>query len=412
MHDLLSKAQLALKRDLCDHCLGRLFAQVRRGLTNKQRGESLRMAVALHSALIGKNIPSHDHCWVCGDLFWELDRFAEAAIKKLSSLEFETFLIGTKIDPEIVEREERLWGEVGGESAEAIKSELNREIGKLVEMKTGKQVDFDSPDVIAIIDTRFASVELEISPLFIFGTYRKYSRDIPQTRWICSVCKGKGCVRCQFKGKLYQTSVQELIGDPIMRAASGVDHYFHGMGREDIDARMLGNGRPFIIEIRKPKKRKLDLPSLEKIINESANGLIEVLNLRMSSRSEVRKIKDATPDKVYRVEVKIDGKINKEKINEVVQSLKEIPITQRTPVRVAHRRADKVRKKKIIDVHIADMNDENIVLIIKAEAGTYIKEFIHGDGGRTKPNFAEALGVPCEVKSLDVIEIAYDTGEE
>lgn len=37
------------------------------------------------------------------------------------------------------------------------------------------------------------------------------------------------------------------------------------------------------------------------------------------------------------------------------------------------------------------------------EAGTYIKEFVHGDFGRTQPNMSALLGnVPVDVLALDV----------
>jgi tRNA pseudouridine synthase 10 len=46
-----------------------------------------------------------------------------------------------------------------------------------------------------------------------------------------------------------------------------------------------------------------------------------------------------------------------------------------------------------------------VSLIIEAESGTYIKELISGDGGRTRPSLSELVGVPCNVSKLDVIEI-------
>jgi tRNA pseudouridine synthase 10 len=41
----------------------------------------------------------------------------------------------------------------------------------------------------------------------------------------------------------------------------------------------------------------------------------------------------------------------------------------------------------------------------EADAGTYIKELMHGDQGRTEPNVAGIVGVPCQVLELDVIRI-------
>ena len=35
-------------------------------------------------------------------------------------------------------------------------------------------------------------------------------------------------------------------------------------------------------------------------------------------------------------------------------------------------------------------------------ASRYIKEFVHGDFGRTKPNLTELLSVDCDILELDV----------
>ncbi|MDD1767243.1 MAG: tRNA pseudouridine(54/55) synthase Pus10 [Methanomassiliicoccales archaeon] len=412
MTDIASRADIALKRDLCDHCLGRIFALVGTGTTNEARGKSARAEASFEREGRGEALQPHEKCWLCEDIFDSLPRFAEAIIKSLSKIEYNNFLVGTRVDPEIQGREERLWSEVGQETAEPIKAELNREIGKIVEARIGKPVEFDTPEVVALIDTRFAQVDLDVSPLFIYGRYRKLVRDMPQTRWPCRQCRGKGCERCQFTGKMYPTSVQEIVGDPIMSVAEGTDHFFHGMGREDIDARMLGTGRPFVIEIREPKKRNLNLGSLENIINDNGRGRVEVVGLRSSSREEVRRVKASAPNKTYRVEVAVHGKVDKAKINEVLQSFKRTRITQQTPVRVAHRRADIAREREIIDLHLDELGENSITFVIRTEAGTYIKEFVHGDKGRTRPSLSEALGVPCEVRALDVIEVNDGTSEE
>jgi tRNA pseudouridine synthase 10 len=407
MSELVEKAERALSRDLCDHCLGRIFAQVDTGLSNAERGESLRMAVNLVRGLRGEEpVPEHELCWVCEELFQMVPRFADAVIEKLSTIEFDTFLVGTRVDPLISEKEERLWGDVGQDKAETIKAELNREIGKVVQSKIPQEVVFTTPDVVALVDTRFCHVDLDVAPLFVYGRYRKFSREIPQTRWPCTRCQGKGCERCNGTGKLYQTSVQEIIGAPIQRDAEGTDHFFHGMGREDIDARMLGNGRPFVLEVREPKKRHVDLGALQDEINSHGKERVEVEGLRRSSREEVRFIKSASPDKEYRVFVHMDGKVNKEKLNEVVLSLKSTRITQQTPTRVAHRRADLARERGIVDLVVEEFDGQELTLRVRTEAGTYVKEFVHGDGGRTKPSLSEALGMPCTVKALDVIEVA------
>jgi tRNA pseudouridine synthase 10 len=354
---------------------------------------------------------SPEDCWLCEGTFLSLERFAEMAVEKLSTIEFDTFLIGTRVDPLMQDREERLWAEVGGDRAEPVKAELNREIGKLVESRTGKSAEFRSPDVVAVIDVRFGHVDLDIAPIFVFGRYRKFSREIPQTRWPCRVCQGKGCRRCEGTGKMYQNSVQEIIGNVLVKEAEGADHFFHGMGREDIDARMLGTGRPFVLEVSEPKKRHLDLEWLTSIVNENGAGAADFSGLRYSSREEVRQIKAATPDKVYLAEVMVQGKVNKERVNEVIQSLSQARITQQTPTRVAHRRADLARQRAVHELQITEVGEDRFVLKLRTESGTYVKEFVSGDNGRTVPSISAALGMPCEVTALDVLQVIDNANE-
>src|SRR3989442_3092164 len=73
---------------------------------------------------------------------------------------------------------------------------------------------------------------------------------------------------------MYPTSVEEVIATEIMRESGGISHALHGMGREDVDARMLGRGRPFIVEIKEPRKRRIELDGALRRMNTS--GIVEV----------------------------------------------------------------------------------------------------------------------------------------
>lgn len=44
------------------------------------------------------------------------------------------------------------------------------------------------------------------------------------------------------------------------------------------------------------------------------------------------------------------------------------------------------------------------------QAGTYIKEFVHGDGGRTQPDLATLAGCSgsAQVLALDVLQVHMD----
>ena len=81
---------------------------------------------------------------------------------------------------------------------------------------------------------------------------------------------------------------------------------------------------------------------------------------------------------------------------------------QQTPKRVSHRRADKKRRRKVVSIENIVVESEEVQFSVRCEAGTYVKELVHSDEGRTVPSVAEVLGSPCEVIWLDVEDIHAD----
>ena len=398
--ETLNQAEHLLQEHrLCDSCLGRLFRKEITEGSNAQKGHLIR--TQLHQ----KQRTAAKDCWVCEGLTEEIPHFIDLITKALEDYEFDTFLIGSKIDEDVQEREQHLWEYLTLENAEPIKMEINREIGKILEPQLKKTVDIPNPDIMAVIDTVYDVVTLQISSLFIYGRYKKFQRGIPQTKWPCQICFGKGCRRCNYTGKLYEITVEELIAQKALEMTQGTDESFHGSGREDIDARMLGNGRPFILEIKNPKKRNIDLAVLEKETNNTLKDTIEISCLRFSDRDEIARIKAAEFRKTYRVILEASQPLNKEKLIKVAQSLQGKLIKQLTPTRVAHRRANKVRERLIYNCTIESVEGIIASLTLETESGTYVKEFISGDDEKTQPNLSELIGIPCKVKELDVIEV-------
>lgn len=381
---------------ICDNCLGRQFAKIASGLTNEKRGEILR-SVLRADLKEGK-------CWLCNGLFENFDALVVKALETLKGYEFDSFLVGTKVSGMLLENEELLWEIAGAAYAEPLKSELNREVGKRIEHETGKIADFDRPDLVVILNLVTEEVELQINSVFIYGRYRKFKRGIPQTKWLCRVCRGKGCERCDFTGKMYAESVEELIGGSILEEFGGLVTVLHGSGREDIDARMLGSGRPFVMEIKEPKLRELDLKRLENKVNDENKDKVEVLNFQYVKREAVAKIKNAKVDKTYRAVVSLKTGVLEEDLRSALDNLIGAVIEQRTPLRVVHRRADLVRKRKVYDARLVSF--EVPIVEFKCDGGLYIKELISGDNGRTIPSLSELLGTEAEVKELDVVDVA------
>lgn len=380
-------------RRLDDACLGRLFGNVGHGTTNEARGRAVREAAGV----------TEGPCWLCAGLTSDYDTLARLVVDKLEPWEHESFLVGSKIAPEVAAREEALWAELGVAQPEPLKAEVNREVGKRVEARTGKRPDRDHPDVVAVVDTEFYHVDMEVHSLFVKGRYRKLVRGIPQTRWPCRRCQGKGCARCGGTGKMYPTSVEEILAAPVMARTGGTGHALHGMGREDIDARMLGRGRPFVLEIKEPRRRHVDLASAAAEVN--ASGQVEVDAFEPSLRADVVAIKEDRATKTYRVLVRLVPPVDEGKVKGGLSFLLAESIAQRTPSRVAHRRADTTRHRRLHAAELLRVDGDLAEVRVTADAGTYVKELMHGDGGRTRPSLAERLGVGCEVLELDVLDV-------
>ena len=410
--EILAKASSLIELtngNICNHCLGRKFSDVVKGNGNVERGEKIRKALEL---------PEYDEdtkCDICSDIFKEIDsRLLDLVYEKIDFLEieFDTFVVGCKLPKEIVEKD-ALISEKLGLDVEILKREVNREMGKILEKNLPQEVDFDKEDVIIMADFRRmlkedvenpVQVRIQINPIFIEGRYNKLVRNIPQTKWPCRKCKGRGCEACNFTGKQYPESVEELLSQTALKYSKGYEAKFHGAGREDIDVRMLGDGRPFVLEIKEPRIRKLDLEKIEREANEAALGKTAYHNLKYTVRKRKAEIKTSSPDtyKVYRALVECEDEIREEDLDKL-QSLHTIQ--QRTPIRVSHRRADKIREKEVKELSCKYINPHSFEMIIKTEGGLYIKELISSDEGRSKPSVSEVLGTQAICAELDVIEV-------
>jgi len=436
---------------ICVHCLGRMFSLLGSLTTNQERGNSLLLSVTMenHKYLLSNNkemqeialvnlkilaekanyfpaqkvltnegikylsINPNQTCYLCQDIFLKIKNYGEKAINILEGVEFNNFLVGSTPASQIINREDIFKSEIKILEAESFKSHFNREIGKYISEKLNKPPEFRNPDmtIIYFFDYESSSIELVLKSLFIYGRYNKFLRGIPQTHWICKNCLGKGCTKCDFSGKQYLTSVEELISPEFVAESKATGSKFHGAGREDIDVRMLGTGRPFIIELRNPRIRTLDLIKIEKKVNKINKKKVKIRDLRFSSKKEVIHMKSEASNtkKVYRALVETSHKINKKKFEEKMKMLEltfeNNEIHQRTPIRVSHRRADKVRKKMIHEIAGKFVNSYLFEFTIETQGGTYIKELIHGDNGRTSPSFADVFEVPLVCKELDVLEI-------
>jgi tRNA pseudouridine synthase 10 len=300
--------------------------------------------------------------------------------------------------------------------------------------------------------------------IFIIGRYRKMLRGLSQSPWF-----GDG-------GRIGSFSLQEVIAEPVLplffpsgvppsilptsvakRAAQAADeavdqpaqarkchgrltgglaspwqdqdpfekaleqvfaygrYKFHSAGREDVDVRMLGTGRPFVLEVIDPHRQSFgpdDLEQMTDSINAAHDGAVEVEGLAFTSADVTVTLARHSESKTkhYRCVVWSSRAIDSDADPQLVActQARDLLIQQRTPLRVLHRRSLLDRPRVIHSIAIQRVNAHWLVVDLETQAGTYIKEFVHGDMGRTLPSLGMLLGSRTDIIQLDVMGMVMD----
>ncbi|MGC8910219.1 MAG: tRNA pseudouridine(54/55) synthase Pus10 [Fervidicoccaceae archaeon] len=420
---LESSMNLMKKFPLCDSCLGRMFSTLLRGFSNEDRGRALKRAAVMEllARIKGGEIeavselksiaPSlggdfdrtfeevglehkPSQCYICGGKIGEWISLYTQAVNRLKEVGAESFIVGVKVPKEVEDREEEVIKAFSMLSAESIKAELKREIGKRISASLGIPADFKNPGAVVLVDIESGEVRVSVNPIFVKGRYLKVGRNISQIRWFDEPEGGDSL------------SVEKMISSSLSKVYEGSEIVLHASGREDVDVRMLGSGRPFIIEIKNPRRRRANLKLISDLLNRSSPyGKFSIEG--MASRGDVRvlKLMDSSKLKAYRVVAVSEEPLSESDRNAIEEKLKGAVVKQRTPLRVLRRRADIVRSKRIYDIKLKLVGTRTLVGILVADGGLYVKELVSGDEGRTVPSFSSLVGKKLLCAELDVVKV-------
>ncbi|XP_075871759.1 tRNA pseudouridine synthase Pus10 [Nelusetta ayraudi] len=235
--------------------------------------------------------------------------------------------------------------------------------------------------------------------VFVAGRYNKFCRSLPQTPWLIN---GE---------RMMESSVEELIAANILSSFRADGFNFSSSGREDVDVRTLGDGRPFAMELLNPHRTKFsraEMKQLQQTINESTDK-IRVRDLQVVTREAMSRMKEGEEEKTksYTALVWTQKALQMEDLA-FIDDIKDLTLDQKTPLRVLHRRALAVRQRVVHSMSARLLDTHHFYLSLKTQAGTYIKEFVHGDFGRTKPNMCELLKTDTDILELDVESVDVD----
>lgn len=329
------------------------------------------------------------------------DKAVAACERVAAKLEFRTFLVGVQ----------------SPDASDELKRELKRQIGLALEARwPEREVAFRRANVVFVYELERDWVRPEVRSIYLYGRYRKLARDLTQTEtsWRCPECRNRKakratCAPCRGTGRRFPDSVEELLAAPLAEAYASRELALHGLGREDVDVQCLGRGRPFVLEFKRPRRRTADLEAIRDQLNAELRGRVELpVPLQEVDGTLVPRVKGWVTDKAYRALCHAEAPLEPAQLASL-SGLSGVTLDQRTPARVAHRRVDKVRKRKVLELSLHDQTTpETFVLDLICQSGTYVKEFVSGDDGRTRPSVSHTLGVACTCERLDVLDVLVD----
>jgi len=423
---LVTVAKILEKYPLCDRCLGRLFAHLGKSLGNDERGRALKIATImelhkkvlkgdkealsiLKKVLINSKMPLMElykelnaepqgtplKCYICEDRLNEIiSRFSELIAKNITESKRQSFLVGVTVPRSLIEKESIIVKEFQLQYWESIKREIKREVGKRVQQMTGAKADFEAPQVTYIVDLVNNTIREEVRSVYIYGVYRKLGRMISQNIWL----RKDGTRR-------YKLAIEDAVKSTLGHVKAS-DVIMHIAGREDADVRMLGSGRPIVLEYKNPSSFLIDLRALKDILNSFSQWI--KFDLNMTVRREVvsrMKKSSIAASKIYRALIYSEKALKNEDLMNLEKAFEGEMVMQRTPTRILRRKRDRVRYRHVLQVKTIYVSPHVFEALIKCEGGLYVKELITGDNGRTSPNFSQVLGTNLSCIMLDVLHV-------
>ena len=283
-------------------------------------------------------------------------------------------------------------------------------------------------------------------PIFLYGYYTKSRRDVSQTPFLV-VKKENDDQDSKRTVTLGVTSVEEQICGPIQallgistqnNPRNGNVQYamckFHASGREDMDVRMLlrpsTKGRPFCVQFvdaQRPILSKEQLQQLVHSINHTNQGVRKKDNDKYSSSlwygnnplgvgiSNDFRLVPANAFSALQADTETKVKhygcycwsekplSENDDLTSSIFGNVQFPLTiqQKTPLRVLHRRANIIRERQILHATAKRVDAHYFRLELSTQAGTYVKEFVHGDLRRTYPSVASIMACKTNILELD-----------
>lgn len=374
---ILAQSKKILREyDLCDYCLGRIYAK-KLGLTsNKQLGRRIR-----------KNIrKKNTKCYVCKNLFESLTQYLAKMLEISSDYEFNTFLVGAILKPSVLDRDDQIRSQFKLRGSDSVKTNITRELAKQFAKKRCKKYDPVEPDLTFTVDFKTESCSVQSKPLYVSGRYIKQTRGIPQKQKQCVNCCGKGCLSCNHHGMSDFNSVEGMICKYLFERFGAQQAKITWIGGEDANSLVLGQGRPFFAKIINPKKRTPQIPKKIK-----ADKII------IKSLKRISKIPAGPVQFVSRTKILVNTE------NPVSQNdLLRLDQLKKTTLAI-YENSGKRAEKLIYDISYKKESDNSFYLYLKVDGGVPLKRLVSGEN--VFPNISDIISNNSKCETFDFEDI-------
>ncbi len=374
---VLDISQKILKEyNLCDNCLGRLFAKKLGLASNKKLGQRI------HKSLKKKSTKCH----ICKNIFENLHFYLAKIQESSSGYDFKTFLVGATLKPSVLDRDDHIRSQFQMRGVDSIKTNITRELAKQFAKKAKKRSQQLEPDLTITVDFKTESCGVYSKPVFAFGRYVKKTRDIPQKQKPCGNCLGKGCVTCNRHGMVEFDSVEGMICKYLFEKFEAPQVKITWIGGEDSTSLVLGTGRPFFAKIASPKKRNPKLPKK-----------VKADKITIACLKQIGKIPTGPVPFVSKATllVSTENPIQQEEIEKIEQLNKStIAIYESSGKRV---------EKSIHAIRYKVKSENLFYLFLKIDGGVPLKRFIGGDN--VFPNISDFISNKSKCETFDFEEV-------
>jgi tRNA pseudouridine synthase 10 len=286
---------------------------------------------------------------------------------------------------DVQEREDQLRSELKIRGMETIKSQTARNVIAFLEAKTHKKVNRKNPDLTVVVDMDKGSLLINAKSLFIFARYTK-PKGVSQRIELCENCSGRGCDDCKG-GRLDVPSMEEILGNKLNRILGSSKAKFTWIGSEDEDSVVYPPGRPFMVEVKNPRRRKV--PS--RLVVTTGRGRAEVTGAKA-----LRERPLATPSFVFKTRAFIEPA-------EGLGGLKPSSVRQITGTTIRYRNnKGKDVSKRVYSIRVQRIR-KRATAEIKLDGGLPVKRFVSGES--VSPSLSEVLGIQLVCKKFDILRV-------